>query len=233
MSERQWYYAEAQERRGPVGEDEVRGMAESGLIRPETLVWTAGMDNWQKAADRLPAGIRPSHWGGDAPPPVSAPPLERSEAARQPAGADSRGPWQGTGAGSTQGGMRDADAPNPDTFMGAVKTCLSKYATFEGRARRPEFWWFALFTFAGSMVASFLDVAIFGAASDAGLLSAVFSLAMLIPSIAVGVRRLHDTDRVGWWYLMVFIPLIGFIVLLIFFIQRGTEGPNRFGPEPR
>ena len=110
---------------------------------------------------------------------------------------------------------RDPDAPDPDTFMGAVKTCFSKYATFQGRARRPEFWWFALFTLAGSMVTSFLDMALFGAASEAGLLGAVFSLAVLIPSIAVGVRRLHDTDRVGWWYLLVFIPLIGFIVLLM------------------
>lgn len=230
MSERQWYYAEGQERRGPVGEDQVRGMAESGLIRPETLVWSAGMENWQKAGDTLPTGVRPDHWGGDAPPPISAPPLQQTGPASQPERAQSRRPWQET---QREAPARDPNAPDPDTFMGAVKTCFSKYATFEGRARRPEFWWFALFTFAGSMVTSFLDVAIFGAASDAGLLSALFSLAMLIPSIAVGVRRLHDTDRVGWWYLMVFIPLIGFIVLLVFFIQRGTEGPNRFGPEPR
>lgn len=230
MSERQWYYAEAQERRGPVDEDQMRGMAESGLIRPDTLVWTAGMENWKKAGETLPGGVRPAHWGGEAPPPVGAPPPP-AEAGPQGDGAQAnRGPWQET---RQEGGPRDPDAPDPDTFMGAVKTCFSKYATFQGRARRPEFWWFALFTFIGSMAASFLDMAIFGAHSEAGLLSAVFSLAVLIPSLAVGVRRLHDTDRVGWWYLMVFIPLIGFIVLLIFFIQRGTEGPNRFGPEPR
>ncbi|MFP1631548.1 DUF805 domain-containing protein [Zhengella sp. ZM62] len=231
MDERQWYYAEGQERRGPVGEDQMRAMAESGLVRPETLVWTAGMENWQKATETLPSGVRPAHWGGEAPPPVSAPPPPATSADASASGPQTaRGPWQET---QQEGMAGDPDAPDPDTFMGAVKTCFSKYATFEGRARRPEFWWFALFTLAGSMVASFLDMALFGAGSEAGLLGAVFSLAVLIPSIAVGVRRLHDTDRVGWWYLLVFIPLIGFIVLLIFFVQRGTEGPNRFGPEPR
>lgn len=233
MSEAQWYYAEGQERRGPVGENEVRSMAESGLIRPDTLVWTAGMENWQKASATLPAGIRPAHWGGEAPPPVSRPARREQPEGASAAETGAGGPWQDTRQAGAESAARDPGAPDPDTFMGAVKTCFAKYATFSGRARRPEFWWFALFTFIGSMITGFIDVSIFGTQSESGILSPIFSLAMLIPSLAVGVRRLHDTDRAGWWYFLILVPLIGFIVLLVFFVSRGTEGPNQYGPEPR
>ncbi len=112
-------------------------------------------------------------------------------------------------------------------FSEAVKTCFNKYATISGRARRAEFWWWTLFTMIASAVLSFLEVGI----GLVGVLSGLFSLAVLIPTICVSVRRLHDLDRTGWWYLIILIPLIGFIVLLVFFISRGTEGPNRFGPD--
>ena len=115
------------------------------------------------------------------------------------------------------------------TFIEAIQTCLTKYVTFSGRASRSEFWWFVLFSFAASIALSIIDVAILGGYS---ILSTIFSLAILLPSISVAVRRLHDTDRVGWWYWIVLIPLIGIIVLIVFFAQKGTDGDNRFGADP-
>lgn len=121
-------------------------------------------------------------------------------------------------------------------FQTAIKTCFSKYVTFSGRASRSEFWWFMLFIIAGNFVLGFIDLMLFGRSADGSavsILGALFSLAVFLPSIAVGVRRLHDVDRSGWWYLLVLIPLIGGLILIVFFfIHRGTPGPNRFGEDP-
>ncbi|SFC93087.1 DUF805 domain-containing protein [Tropicimonas isoalkanivorans] len=117
------------------------------------------------------------------------------------------------------------------TFQEAVRTCIQKYVQFSGRARRPEYWWFALFNFLGSIISQMIDRLLFG--PDVGVLAAIWGLALLLPSIAVGVRRLHDLEKSGWWLLIALIPIIGFLVLLYWFVQKGTEGPNRFGPEPR
>ncbi len=127
-------------------------------------------------------------------------------------------------------------------FVTAVKTCFSKYATFSGRAPRSEFWWYVLFVWVASIVLSIVDSTLFGtvvmmpggfsASTSTPYLSGLFSLAILLPNLAVSVRRLHDTDRSGWWLLISLIPLVGFIVLLVFFTSRGTDGDNRFGPDP-
>lgn len=116
-------------------------------------------------------------------------------------------------------------------FAEAVKTCFSKYATFSGRAGRPEFWWFALFMFIVNIVLNILSMA---SETIGGILSILFVLGTIIPSLAVGARRLHDIDRTGWWQLIGLIPLVGIIVLIVFWVLKGTEGPNRFGtgPEP-
>jgi uncharacterized membrane protein YhaH (DUF805 family) len=114
-------------------------------------------------------------------------------------------------------------------FAQAVRTCLNKYAGFSGRAQRSEYWYFFLFMVIVNIVASVVDSAIFG---DMPLLYLVATLALLVPSIAAGVRRLHDTDKSGWWLLLGFIPVVGAIVLIVFFCQRGTIGSNRFGPDP-
>lgn len=112
-------------------------------------------------------------------------------------------------------------------FVTAVKTCFGKFATFEGRAARSEFWFFTLFTWLVSVVLSLVD-----AVTGIGVLSLIFSLAVLIPTIAVAVRRLHDTDRSGWWYLLILVPIVGIIVLIIWFCSRGTGDANRFGSDP-
>ena len=118
------------------------------------------------------------------------------------------------------------------SFMEAVKTCFSKYVDFTGRAPRSEFWWWVLFVIIVSVVLNIIDYGVLGADPAAGgiaVLSSLWSLATLLPGLAVSVRRLHDTDRSGWWILIAFVPIIGFLVLLYFYIQNGTEGQNRFG----
>lgn len=111
---------------------------------------------------------------------------------------------------------------------------LKKYAVFSGRARRKEYWMFVLINILISVVLTGIAVGI-GIADDKGnnILSTIYSLAILIPSIAVGVRRLHDTDRSGWWLLIAFVPCIGGIVLLVFAIQEGTNGENEYGENPK
>ena len=116
-------------------------------------------------------------------------------------------------------------------FQEAVRTVFNKYLTIEGRAQRSEYWWFFLFCLIAGLVLGMVDGIIFGSAGITPI-SSLFSLAVLIPSITVGVRRLHDRDMVGWWLLLALIPLIGFIVLLVLFVMKGTDGPNRFGPDP-
>lgn len=116
-------------------------------------------------------------------------------------------------------------------FQEAVGTCLQKYAVFEGRARRSEYWWFFLFNIIMQLVTGMIDALLFGE-DGFGLVNGLYTLAVLLPGIAVGVRRLHDTDRSGWWLLISFIPVVGFIVLIIWFTRPGTRGANRFGPDP-
>ena len=112
-------------------------------------------------------------------------------------------------------------------FSEAISSCFSNYATFTGRSTRPEYWYWALFCTIGGIVLWFIAVAI---AHVGGLiLDWVFRLATIVPSIAVGARRLHDTDRSGWWQLLAFVPVIGWIILLVWYCQPGTPGGNRFG----
>ena len=119
--------------------------------------------------------------------------------------------------------------------MGWFVEALKKYAVFSGRSRRKEYWYFVLFVVIVSIVLSLID-SLFGTyhrESGTGLLGGIFSLAILIPSIAVSVRRLHDIDRTGWWVLISLVPLVGWIVLLVFHVQDGTPGTNRYGPNPK
>jgi uncharacterized membrane protein YhaH (DUF805 family) len=130
-------------------------------------------------------------------------------------------------------------------FMDAVKSVYRNYATFSGRACRSELWWFFLFQIIVAIIIGFIEVPLgLGSSSYAvgdgavsagfsgGILSGIWALANLVPNLAVGVRRLHDTDRSGWWLLIGLVPLVGAIVLIVFYCTRGTTGPNRFGEDP-
>ena len=119
------------------------------------------------------------------------------------------------------------------TFNQAVQTCLKKkYLNFDDRARRSEYWWFALFGWGVSIALSVLDNLLFNNASNYGIFSTIWGMAILLPYLGVGVRRLHDLDKSGWWLLISLIPIIGVIVLIFWFVQQGTRGQNRFGADP-
>ena len=105
---------------------------------------------------------------------------------------------------------------------------LKRYLDFSGRAQRMEYWMFTLIN-----ILVMLGLAILDALLGLGFLSTIYALGVLIPSLAVGVRRLHDTNRSGWWLLIGLVPLIGLIVLIVFFVQDSQPGANEYGPNPK
>ncbi len=113
-------------------------------------------------------------------------------------------------------------------FPDAVRSALAQYATFTGRARRSEYWWFALFNLGLSMVAAVLDAVL-----GAPLTQWIVALGLLVPSLAVAVRRLHDIGRSGWWLLITLVPLAGAVILIVFLCTDGERGANRWGPSPK
>jgi uncharacterized membrane protein YhaH (DUF805 family) len=114
------------------------------------------------------------------------------------------------------------------TFGEAVSSGLSKYATFSGRARRSEYWYFFLFNVIVSIVAAIIDAAI-----GTPALQIIVGLGLLVPGIGVGVRRLHDTDRSGWFLLIALIPIVGTIIVIVFLCQDSVPGTNAYGPSPK
>ena len=114
--------------------------------------------------------------------------------------------------------------------MDAVKSVYSNYVGFQGRARRSEYWWWYLFYIIAYIIVVMVDQAVFG---EPSILSGLFVLANILPALAVGVRRLHDTGRSGWWLLIALIPLVGVIVLIIFYVQDSQPGVNKYGPNPK
>ncbi|MFO1303569.1 MAG: DUF805 domain-containing protein [Burkholderiales bacterium] len=119
--------------------------------------------------------------------------------------------------------------------MNSYLATLKKYAVFDGRAQRKEYWLFVLFNLIIALVLNVIDRMTGTYSPDYGMgaLGSIYALAVLLPGIGVTIRRLHDTDRSGWWILLVFIPILGGLVLLVFMILDGTPGTNRFGPNPK
>ena len=107
-------------------------------------------------------------------------------------------------------------------FKQSVTACLKKYLEFSGRAGRPEFWWFALFTLVVSLVVSWIL---------GDFIGMLVNLALLLPSLAVGARRLHDMGKSGWFQLLWFIPVLGWAVMIYFLVQPSV-GPNEYGEGP-
>lgn len=114
------------------------------------------------------------------------------------------------------------------SFTDAIRTCLTKYADFSGRARRSEYWYFWLFSVLVNFVTSLVAGAI-----HLSFLSYLVSLALLLPGLAVGVRRLHDTGRSGWWLLVALVPLIGAIILIVFLATDTNPAGDTYGPSPK
>jgi uncharacterized membrane protein YhaH (DUF805 family) len=111
----------------------------------------------------------------------------------------------------------------------SVSTCFSKYATFQGRAPRSEYWWWALFCVIVTAILLGLGAALMGDSSIPWIVFSLFMLAIILPSLAVTVRRLHDSDHSGWWYFIQLVPAIGGLWFLYFMVIGGSPGPNRFG----
>ena len=102
-------------------------------------------------------------------------------------------------------------------FGGAIKTCFNKYATFSGRANLCEYWYFTLF----QIILGFIPI-----------VNIISALALLVPSLAVGVRRLHDVGKSGWWMLIGLVPLVGSILLIVWMCQKSVDGDNEYGANP-
>lgn len=115
-------------------------------------------------------------------------------------------------------------------FMEAVQTVITKrFADFQGRSQRAEYWWFFLF----NILLQFVLMAIVAIMPTiGGILALLVILALIIPGIAVTIRRFHDLDKSGWWILISFVPFLGVILLIYWFTQKGTSGENRFGADP-
>jgi uncharacterized membrane protein YhaH (DUF805 family) len=113
-------------------------------------------------------------------------------------------------------------------FISAIKAGFRHYVTFSGRAPRSEFWYWTLFAVLVTLAAQIADNALF---DDPGLFGPLVSLALFLPGLAVGIRRLHDIDRTGWWWLIA-LTIIGLILLIIWACVKGTSGANRYGPDP-
>jgi uncharacterized membrane protein YhaH (DUF805 family) len=107
-------------------------------------------------------------------------------------------------------------------FFDAIRICFAKYVDFTGRASRPEFWYFVLFVFIA-------ELSLLVAYRPLGI---AFVIAAILPRLAVAIRRLHDIDRSGWWIFIVVIPVVGWIMLLIWYCKKGDEHANRFGDPP-
>ena len=113
------------------------------------------------------------------------------------------------------------------SFGQAVNMALNKYCDFNGRASRSEYWWFALFCFIVGAVAGTI-----GGMLNLNWLPGLCSLALLLPSLGLGVRRLHDIDKSGWWIFLQFIPVVGTIILIIWFVKESQPFDNQYGPVP-
>lgn len=239
MSDGKLYYLMvADQRVGPIALDAVRDLAAQGRLMPQTLMWTEGMETWLPLI-QSPLGSLVAT-GSPPPPPVGglARPAPASLYGADPrAGQGGPGSYGGPGGSGGPGGYGGAGGTHagagfagvgfsPDmapvlgiSFVDAVKRAFSKYATFEGRASRSEYWWYSLFTIGVALVLALVFAPLY----------LLFALGTLLPSIAIGVRRLHDIDRTGWWMLFMFVPLVGPILLLVFFVMASTPGQNRFG----
>lgn len=246
MAENGWYYVDRDRRIGPLERSEMDRLVSTGEITGNTLVWREGMDGWEVAGDHFAAGK------ASAPPPMPQSSFQSEQTLAAHTGGEI-GP-DGLYAG----------APSR-SFGEAIRIGFNKFVDFNGRASRSEYWFFVLFGFLINAGTSILDVGIFGPTATVQPLSTLTSLVLLLPQLAVSVRRLHDTDRSGWWIFggmivgIVFGFIAGFaiasagpygapdegtllilgiagiaflayvIVLLVFYCQKGTLGPNRFG----
>lgn len=201
MSDKLWYYSVGQERKGPVSEATLAALVAADAIKADAKVWSEGMADWEPAFRHIPGVVPP------APVMQGSRPMSRPGAAANP-GRDY----------FPQVGMVEA-----------FSRAFSNYATFSGRSSRAEYWWFVLAGLIISVVLIIIDLSAFGPYAQFQPFSSLWSLAVLLPNLAIGARRLHDINKSGWWLLISLVPLLGVILLLVWFCQPGDDRPNDFG----
>ena len=221
-----YYLDGARNQQGPVQAAEIARLIRNGTIRRDTLVWYAGMPDWRAAGQ---VNEFASLFVQAAPRPPAAPARPTYPAApSMPRTSPVAGAYPGQ---AQQAQARQFDSGKSMGFGGAIATCFRKYVDFSGRARRPEYWFWILFYWLVLVVLVILDGVIVGSGGRVTVFTSIGVLALLLPTLAVSVRRLHDTDHSGWMILITFVPIIGSIIFIVFMCQRGTAGPNRFGPD--
>ena len=222
-----YYLDGARNQQGPVQAAEIARLIRNGTIRRDTLVWYAGMPDWSAAGQ---VNAFASLFAQAAPRPPAAPAPLASPGASLP--MQRRAPIAGAYPGQAPQVQPRQSVPGGSMgFGGAIATCFRKYVDFSGRARRPEYWFWILFYWLVLVVLVILDGVVVGVGGRVTVFTSIGMLALFLPTLAVAVRRLHDTDHSGWMILIPFIPIIGSIIFIVFMCQRGTAGPNRFGPD--
>ena len=245
---------------GPYDEAKVRSLN----LPPDTPIWTEGMPNWAPMSQVLPMGSNPRPMQSPQPQPLSQPvqpqPTQQARPVQQQPVQQAQQQTQQQAQQTVQQPTQQAYTQQPEylSLWGYYKKCWRKYATFSGRARRSEYWGFVLYNFlillAINILVALAVALIVMASSDkeAGFFAALFAapialivvtsiynLAVIIPGLAVSSRRLHDTGRSFWWFLLVLtsiIPIIGIIgpiVLIVFYFMDSEPFENRFGPNPK
>lgn len=248
---RAWYYVANDTRVGPLDHEKLLALVANSQLKPETLVWAEGMENWETAKNHfafctVPPEVPTKYVNAGITEPTTLALSSRVAVTLNPAATDL--------------GVDGLYIHAPSRgFKEAIQVCFGRYATFSGRASRSEYWYFVLFAILISLVTSVLDVVMFGESfENYGLIYNIGNLILFIPNAAVSWRRLHDTDRTGWWigapilallasFFLIFmlsfdtytvnfwLGLIGisFMVylcmLLIFMCLRGNVKANRFG----
>lgn len=202
-----WFYAVRGQQMGPVPREEIERLFGVGGIDPSTLVWTEGMKDWEPAGHCFPGlpQIRPPALGSS------------QHAATGSAGAG----WGGARGVESHLGPDGLYVNAPArTFGQAISVCLGRYFQFSGRASRSEYWYFVLFSMLATMAASLIDSVVFYVPSweEYGPVGTLVWWGLLVPSLAVTWRRLHDTNRSGWWVGGLFIILpMAFLIMPLFF----------------
>ena len=195
-----WYYLSNDTRIGPVEGSEIDRLISQGSVTAHTLVWRQGLDGWEEAGNHFTFS---EGFSGPPPIPPRSPSAEVASAAR--AGGERANSI------GTNGLYPDAPARS---FGEAISVCFNKYVAFSGRASRSEYWYFFLFCILLGLATTLVDAVIFGVANELSPVNALTSLALFLPSLAVAVRRLHDTNRSGWWIGGFWLGLLGFVVVI-------------------
>jgi uncharacterized membrane protein YhaH (DUF805 family) len=132
---------------------------------------------------------------------------------------------------SPVGAGADPARADANTFTGALKDGFARYVDFKTRSTRPQYWWWTVWLLVLGIVSAVLDLML--GMGEIGPINSLLSLATLLPSIAVGIRRLHDIGRSGWWTLLWFVPIVGWIVLIVFYCTKTQDEANKWGPVPQ